>query len=55
MRSGHSLTLYKKPPDLGFCPELYQHCACLFHVFVQVRGIQKVGYFLVALYLQVTL
>ena len=24
-------TLYKKPPDLGLCLELCQHCACLFH------------------------
>ncbi len=40
-----TITLYKKPPDLGL--ELCQHCACLFHVhvFVQVRGIREVGYF----------
>ncbi len=39
-------TLYKKPPDLGLCLELCQHCACFHvHVFVQVRGIQEVGYF----------
>ncbi len=40
-------TLYKMPPDLEFCLELCQHCACLFHVhvFIQVRGIEEVGYF----------
>ncbi len=32
---------------MGLYLELCQHCACLFHVhvFVQVRGIQEVGYF----------
>ncbi len=44
---GSLYTLYKKPPDLGLCLELCQHCACLFHVhvFVQVRSIQEVEYF----------
>ncbi len=34
-------------PWPGAYLELCQHCACLFHghVFVQVRGIQEVGYF----------
>ncbi len=38
-----SISLYKKPPDLGLCRELCQHCACLFHVhiFVKVRGKQE--------------
>ncbi len=46
-------TLYTKPPDLGLCLELCQHCACLFyvHVYVQVRGILEVGYHLLLKYL----
>ena len=42
-----ALTLYKKSPDLGLCLELCQHCVCLLHVhvFIQVKGIQEVGYF----------
>ena len=41
-----TLSLYKKSPDLGLCLELCQHCVFFHvHVFVQVKGIQEVGYF----------